>query len=120
MTDTVVNPHHVAVLGVASVASPVDLPPAPVRVPLVVRECGVRGAHAVLLLRAGFGESGPIGQALQDDVTSIIRTDGLRLAGPNCIGVVNTDPSVIRLARPTPHPDPLVRQLRAVPHQKGN
>ncbi|MDQ2749546.1 MAG: bifunctional GNAT family N-acetyltransferase/acetate--CoA ligase family protein [Actinomycetota bacterium] len=99
----VVNPHHAAVLGVPSVPSPAELPEAPdlavIAVPAaqvleVVRACGERGARSVLLLSSGFGELGEAGQELQDDVLAIARSYGMRLVGPNCVGVVNTDPDV--------------------------
>jgi acyl-CoA synthetase (NDP forming)/GNAT superfamily N-acetyltransferase len=99
----VVNPKHDAVLGVPSVASPLDLPVAPdlavVAVPAadvleVVRACGVRGARGVLLVAAGFGESGDAGEVLQHEVLAAARGHGMRLIGPNCLGLVNTDPAV--------------------------
>jgi len=102
-TVHVVNPRHASVLGVASVPSPAELPVAPdlavvavpaVHVPSVVRACGERGARAVVLLTAGFGEAGAAGKELQDEVLAIARKYGMRLVGPNCVGVVNTDPAV--------------------------
>ncbi|MDT4914983.1 MAG: hypothetical protein QOC66_4111 [Pseudonocardiales bacterium] len=99
----VVNPHHTSVLGVPCVSSPAALPTAPdlviVAVPApavadVVKACGERGAKAVLLLSAGFGEAGPGGRALQDEVLVIVREFGMRMVGPNCVGLVNTDPAV--------------------------
>ncbi len=98
-----VNPHHTSILGVPSVRSPAELPVAPdlaiiavpaVSVAAVVRACGQRGARAVLLLSAGFGEAGGRGRAMQDEVLAIAREYSMRLVGPNCVGVVNTDPAV--------------------------
>jgi acyl-CoA synthetase (NDP forming)/GNAT superfamily N-acetyltransferase len=102
-TVEVVSPHHASILGVATVPSPDKLPVAPdlvivavpaEHVPAVVRACGERGARAVLLLSAGFGEAGQQGKALQDEVLDIVRGYGMRLVGPNCVGLVNTDPGV--------------------------
>jgi acyl-CoA synthetase (NDP forming) len=102
-TVQAVNPHHDTVLGVPSVPSPGDLPEAPdlaviavpaAQVPGVVRACGERGARSVLLLSSGFGEAGDAGKELQDEVLAIAREYGMRLVGPNCVGVVNTDPDV--------------------------
>ena len=102
-TVHVVNPNHDAVLGIASVASPLDLPVAPdlaiVAVPAanvldVVEACGARGARGVLLLTAGFGETGDAGRILQHQVLAAARLHGMRLIGPNCLGLVNTDPAV--------------------------
>jgi acyl-CoA synthetase (NDP forming)/GNAT superfamily N-acetyltransferase len=98
-----VNPHYSSVAGVPSVPSPAELPVAPdlvivavpaVGVPAVVRACGERGARAVLLLSAGFGELGSTGRALQDEVLTIAREYGMRIVGPNCVGIVNSDPAV--------------------------
>ncbi|MEP6600073.1 MAG: GNAT family N-acetyltransferase [Actinomycetota bacterium] len=100
---TAVNPHHTSLLGVPSVPSPAELLIAPdlaiiavpaASVPAVVRACGERGARAVLLLSAGFGEVGGRGKALQDEVLAIAREYSMRMVGPNCVGVVNTDPAV--------------------------
>ena len=99
----VVNPRHDQVLGVASFQSCADLPVAPdlvvIAVPsahaqAVVEECGHRGARVILLLTAGFGETGSAGSAGQSLLVSTARRFGMRLVGPNCLGVVNTDPAV--------------------------
>lgn len=99
----VVNPKHRAVLGVPCVASALDLPEVPDlaivavpadAVPEVIVQCGERGARAILLLSAGFGEFGEKGKQLQARTVEIAREYGMRLVGPNCVGVVNTDPAV--------------------------
>jgi acyl-CoA synthetase (NDP forming)/RimJ/RimL family protein N-acetyltransferase len=98
-----VNPKHDSVLGVPCVASPRELPAAPdlalvavpaLSVPAVVDACGKRGVRGVVLLTAGFGETGPAGQALQREVLAIARSHGMRMIGPNCLGVLNSDPAV--------------------------
>jgi acyl-CoA synthetase (NDP forming)/GNAT superfamily N-acetyltransferase len=99
----VVNPNQSEVLGVPSVPSPMDLATVPdlavlavpaAKVASVIAECGKRGVRAAIILGAGFAESGPDGKRLQDDVLAVAREHGIRLVGPNCIGVVNTDPAV--------------------------
>jgi acyl-CoA synthetase (NDP forming) len=60
----------------------------------VVHSCGERGVRAVVLLSAGFGEIGAAGRARQQDVLAVARQYGMRLVGPNCLGVLNTDPAV--------------------------
>lgn len=52
---------------------------------------GVRGA---VVLSSGFGEDGPRGRRRQHDLLKLARAQGIRLIGPNCLGVVNTDPQV--------------------------
>jgi acetyl coenzyme A synthetase (ADP forming)-like protein len=98
-----VNPKHDSVLGVSALPSPAELPEpvdlAVVAVPAsqvldVVRACGERGTRAIALLSAGFGETGEAGRAHQRDVLSVARHYGMRLVGPNCLGVLNTDPEV--------------------------
>ena len=64
------------------------------RVPGVVRDCGERGVHGLILLTAGFGETGDAGMDRQDEVVGIARAFGMRVVGPNCLGLVNTDPAV--------------------------
>jgi acyl-CoA synthetase (NDP forming)/RimJ/RimL family protein N-acetyltransferase len=98
-----VNPQHESVLGVPCVASPQELPVAPDLalvaipadgVPDVVRACGERGVRGVVLLTAGFGETGTAGEALQREVLAVARRYGMRMIGPNCLGVLNSDPAV--------------------------
>jgi acyl-CoA synthetase (NDP forming)/RimJ/RimL family protein N-acetyltransferase len=99
----VVNPHRDSVLGVASVPSALDLPTAPdlaiVAVPAaqvldVVEACGARGVRGIVLLTAGFGELGEAGESQQRAVLAAARRLGMRLIGPNCLGLVNPDPTV--------------------------
>ncbi|WP_127508079.1 bifunctional GNAT family N-acetyltransferase/acetate--CoA ligase family protein [Actinoplanes solisilvae] len=52
---------------------------------------GVRGA---VVLSAGFGEAGPEGRQRQHELVAFARRHGIRVVGPNCLGVVNTDPGV--------------------------
>ncbi len=98
-----VNPNYKYVQGVQCVASPQDLPITPdlavVAVPVdqvggVVRACGLRGVRGLLLLTSGFSEAGGDGRTKQAEITSLAREYGMRLIGPNCLGVLNTDPSV--------------------------
>ncbi|HEX8968136.1 MAG TPA: GNAT family N-acetyltransferase [Chloroflexota bacterium] len=56
-------------------------------------QCGRKGVTAMVVLSAGFNEVGPEGAARQRDLLRICRQAGIRLIGPNCIGVINTDPA---------------------------
>ena len=81
---------------VEDVPHPVDL--AIVAVPSkyvlgVTEQCGRRGVHALIVLTAGFGEAGVDGQQRQSELLRMCRAYGMRLVGPNCIGVINTDPA---------------------------
>jgi acetyltransferase len=92
-----VNPRHEKVQGLRAYASineidhPIDLVviaiPAPA-IPDVIRQCGDHGVAAVVVLSAGFGEVGRQGEALQNEIVDIARTLGIRLVGPNCLGVI--------------------------------
>ncbi len=58
-------------------------------VPGIVRECGAAGILGVVILSAGFRESGPEGAALEQAVReAAAEFDGLRIVGPNCLGVM--------------------------------
>jgi len=52
------------------------------------------GAKGLLVLSAGFAETGPAGAARQDELLRLCRAADVRLVGPNCLGIVNTDPAV--------------------------
>ena len=58
-------------------------------VPDVVTECGERGISNVIVLGAGFREVGPEGAALQDAMVANARKLGVRIVGPNCLGLAN-------------------------------
>ena len=60
----------------------------------VVHDCGERGARGIVLLSSGFGETGAAGEAMQKEVVAAARRHGMRLIGPNCLGLINTDPEV--------------------------
>ncbi len=86
-----------AVPRLADAGVPVDL--AVVAVPAlavaeVVADAAAAGVAGVVVVSAGFAETGPAGVAAQDDVLRAARAAGLRLVGPNCLGVANTDPAV--------------------------
>lgn len=60
----------------------------------VVEDCGARGVRALVVISAGFAEIGPAGAALQDSLVAKVRGSGMRMIGPNCLGVLNADPAV--------------------------
>ncbi|MFI7384059.1 GNAT family N-acetyltransferase [Streptomyces sp. NPDC049813] len=63
--------------------------PAP-DVPGVVAECGARGVQGLIVVSAGYAESGAEGRERQRELVRQARTYGMRLIGPNAFGVVNT------------------------------
>ena len=64
------------------------------QVSAVVDDCVAKRVKAVVIISAGFGETGAAGRALEREILEKIRTAGIRLIGPNCMGVINTDPAV--------------------------
>ena len=61
-------------------------------VPQVIKECGEKGIKAVIINSAGFSEMGEEGVALQTEFLAIAKEYGIRVFGPNCQGIINTDP----------------------------
>jgi acetyltransferase len=92
-----INPKRSSVLGIkayptiADVPAPVDLvvvvTPAPL-VPAIIGECAEAGVRAALVISSGFKETGAEGAALERQVLAEARRGGIRLIGPNCLGVM--------------------------------
>ena len=59
-------------------------------VPAAASEAVAKKAGAVVVVASGFKEAGPEGRALEDELIAICRRGGVRLLGPNCLGVINT------------------------------
>ena len=57
-------------------------------VPDVVEQCGKAGIKGIIIISAGFKEIGAEGKALEDKITEIKRKYGLRIIGPNCLGII--------------------------------
>ena len=81
---------------VCAVPGPIDL--AIVAVPAesveaAVDDCIAKSVAAVVVISAGFGETGTEGRARENRLRDKLRATGARLVGPNCMGVVNTDPA---------------------------
>jgi len=60
----------------------------------VVDECAEKGVPAIVVISAGFRESGAEGAEREKTLVEKIRRYGMRMVGPNCMGVLNTDPTV--------------------------
>jgi len=98
-----VNPNATEVEGFAAFKSPLELPGgvdlAVVAVPAAavlgtVDDCAAAGIRTLVVLSAGFAEIGEQGRALQHQLTARVRGHGMRMVGPNCMGLLNTDPAV--------------------------
>lgn len=93
-----INPNREAVQGVKAYPSLAAVPQTPdvalLAVPAslteqAVRDCVERGVKGAVIFSAGYAESGEEGLAVQRRVADIARAGGLRLLGPNCLGVFN-------------------------------
>jgi acyl-CoA synthetase (NDP forming) len=60
----------------------------------VVDDCAAVGIKGVVVISAGFAETDAAGRALQADLVERVRGYGMRMVGPNCMGVLNADPRV--------------------------
>ena len=60
----------------------------------VARDCAAAGVRGIVVISAGFAETGEEGGARQRELVQICRESGMRLIGPNSLGVLNTDPAV--------------------------
>jgi acetyl coenzyme A synthetase (ADP forming)-like protein len=98
-----VNPKAEVVHGVVAYPSVMDVPgevdvafvavPAAAVAP-VARECGEKGVRGLVVISAGFAEVGGQGPARQDELVATCRAYGMRIIGPNCMGIVNTSAEV--------------------------
>ncbi len=111
-----VNATAPVVQGVTAFRSVLDIPGdvelAVVAVPSqyvldVVDECGRKGVRSLVVISSGFGEVGKEGLALQEQLVHLCRDHGMRLIGPNCMGIVNTDPDVLLNATFATTPPPV-------------
>ena len=95
-----VNPRRRTVQGlrcypdIASVPEPVDCAvvsvPAPVAVE-VIAGCAEAGARSAVVFTSGFAETGASGSRAQQQIAGIARTSGMRIVGPNCLGIFNLE-----------------------------
>jgi acetyl coenzyme A synthetase (ADP forming)-like protein len=98
-----VNPKAKSILGVKAYPSVLDIPdeidlaviivPA-IAVANVLEECGRKGVRAAIVISAGFKEIGEEGAQRERELQQIAQRYGIALLGPNCLGIINTDPAV--------------------------
>ncbi len=98
-----VNSSAAVIDGVACLESARDLPPgvdlavlAVPRdaVPGVVDDCAAAGVHALVVITAGYAEAGDEGRERQRDLVAQVRNHGVRMVGPNCMGLINATQDV--------------------------
>lgn len=98
-----VNPNGRSICSVRAYPNIADCPEPPDLAVIVVpkdqvldvaEECGREGVQGLIVISAGFRESDIEGAAREQRLVDIVREHGMRMVGPNCMGVVNVDPTV--------------------------
>ncbi|HSB65852.1 MAG TPA: CoA-binding protein, partial [Anaerolineales bacterium] len=110
-----VNPKGGSLLGRPMQPSVIDLPdpvdlaiiliPAP-GIASVLHECALRGIRSVIIASGGFRETGEKGAILEQELLDIARHYGIRMIGPNCIGLLDTHLPLDATFLPPPGPPP--------------
>ncbi|WP_027718195.1 acetate--CoA ligase family protein [Desulfovirgula thermocuniculi] len=99
-----VNPRHATIFGLPCYPSVTDIPGevdlAVVSVPAAqvyntLERCAQKGVRAAIIFSSGFAETGPEGKLWQAQITALARRTGMRVCGPNCLGIVNTESNVM-------------------------
>jgi acetyl coenzyme A synthetase (ADP forming)-like protein len=98
-----INPKAKEILGLkaypdlTSVPSKIDLAvialPAPA-VMDVLKQCGKKGIDSIIVISAGFKETGPEGARLEEELAIQAKELGIRVVGPNCLGIIDTTSSL--------------------------
>jgi len=93
-----INPKYEAVMGITCYPDIKSVPKTPDlaviatsghRVPGLIRECGEAGVLGVIIMSAGFKESGEEGRKLEEEVKAeVAKYEGMRVIGPNCLGII--------------------------------
>jgi acetyltransferase len=93
-----INPKHEAVMGITCYPSVKNLPKVPdlavictgaKTVPGLIRECGETGILGIIIISAGFKETGAEGKKLEEEVMAeVAKYPGMRVIGPNCLGII--------------------------------
>jgi acetyl coenzyme A synthetase (ADP forming)-like protein len=98
-----VNPKTDVVNSVRTYKSVLDIPDdvdlayivVPARFALdAIKECAEKGVRGIVMITAGFSELGEEGRETERELLEVVRSAGMRMVGPNCMGVLNTDVAV--------------------------
>jgi acetyl coenzyme A synthetase (ADP forming)-like protein len=93
-----VNPKADTILGLTCYSSLLDVPSAELAlivipaklVPETLKQCSKKDTKYAVIISAGFKESGPEGAVLEKEIIDIANRSGIRILGPNCLGLINT------------------------------
>jgi acetyltransferase len=93
-----INPKYEAVMGITCYPDIKSVPKTPdlaviatsgTRVPQLIKECGEAGVQGIIIMSAGFKESGEEGRKLEAQVKAeVAKWEGMRVIGPNCLGII--------------------------------
>ncbi|MCS7096149.1 MAG: acetate--CoA ligase family protein [Nitrososphaerota archaeon] len=98
-----INPNAEEILGLKCYRNIRDVPAnvdvavitVPARiVPSVIEDCGLKGVKGIIVITAGFGETGVEGMKLERDIAGKCRKYGMRMQGPNCLGIISVQAKV--------------------------
>jgi len=98
-----INPKADEVRGIKAYKSIMDVPDGvdvvhmviPAKfVPQAVEDCGIKKVKNIIINSGGFSEIGPEGEAIEKDFLARAKKYGIRIFGPNCQGVINSDPDI--------------------------
>ena len=98
---------HEMIISIADIPDPVDMAILVVpafAAPETMRQCGERGIKATILVSGGFRETGVEGAKLEDETLKIAQKHGIRMIGPNCIGLLDTHVPLDTTFLPPPVP----------------
>jgi acetyl coenzyme A synthetase (ADP forming)-like protein len=93
-----INPKAPGISGRKAYASVSEVPEAvdmavicvpPGAVKEVIEDCGTKGVKSVVIITSGFSESGEKGKELEEEIKAVAKKRGIRIIGPNCLGVMN-------------------------------
>ncbi len=102
-----INPKEEEILGikcyknVKDVPGPVDLAFIAIPAPFVlqaVKDCVEKGVKFAVIISAGFKEATEEGRKLEEEIVKVARSGGMRLIGPNCLGVINSHKNLVAVA----------------------
>jgi len=123
-----VNPARTNINGIKCYPSLLDIPE-PVDLAIIsivadkvysaLEECVSKGVKAAVIFSSGFAETGPEGLAEQQRITELSRKTGLRILGPNCLGLVNTMNGVMASFAPIVDLPPVEPRLLGFASQSG-
>ncbi len=123
-----INPARERLFGIKTVPSIQDTPEAPDMVVMAlprdkvlgeIRACAERGARAAIIITSKFSDAGPEGLALEQQVVAAAAQHGMRLIGPNCLGLISPANQLVLCSSPALNVEQLIREPIGFISQSG-